>query len=305
MKTSDVAAIVVAYNPDPATLIRTLSALASQTKNLIVVDNASREFPHEALTIPIQYIRLDCNLGIAAGLNAGIQHAQKQGCTHVLLMDQDSQADPHMISQLETTHSQLTQQGKKVAAVGPSYRDAKDGTLAPFFRFSFLGMRRVWPSAQDPVVEVDFLISSGSLVSLEALASIGLMDEGLFIDHVDTEWCLRAQTLGFSLYGTANTQMRHSLGDRRQKLWFFRMYQVPFHAPFRYYYMFRNSLILYQRKSLPVSCTRVLMFRCVKFLLFFGVVPPRRFENLAMMFRGLKDGWQGQLGKMPDPESHG
>ena len=39
------------------------------------------------------------------------------------------------------------------------------------------------------------LISSGCLIPLSAIDTIGEMDEELFIDHVDTDWFLRAKSL--------------------------------------------------------------------------------------------------------------
>lgn len=40
-----------------------------------------------------------------------------------------------------------------------------------------------------------FLISSGCLLTREAYQRLGHFDEELFIDHVDTEYSLRAQAL--------------------------------------------------------------------------------------------------------------
>ncbi|MFX8766500.1 glycosyltransferase family 2 protein, partial [Acinetobacter baumannii] len=47
------------------------------------------------------------------------------------------------------------------------------------------------------------LISSGSLISVEALKAVGLMRDYYFIDYVDTEWCLRAEYLGYKNFVSA------------------------------------------------------------------------------------------------------
>ena len=107
----------------------------------------------------------------------------------------------------------------------------------------FLDFKRLDCDQADAVVNVDFLLSSGSLLPLSALANIGLMDESLFIDHVDTEWCFRAKAHGFQLFGVCDAVMTHALGERRKEIWFLRQRVVPFHKPFRYYYMFRNSFL--------------------------------------------------------------
>jgi hypothetical protein len=53
-------------------------------------------------------------------------------------------------------------------------------------RLARWGARKYRPVAGE-IVPVDFLISSGSLISLAALADIGPFDESLFIEHVGTE----------------------------------------------------------------------------------------------------------------------
>ena len=64
---------------------------------------------------------------------------------------------------------------------------ASDG--APWscqLRLARWGARKYRPVAGE-IVPVDFLISSGSLISLAALADIGPFDESLFTEHVGTE----------------------------------------------------------------------------------------------------------------------
>ena len=63
------------------------------------------------------------------------------------------------------------------------------------------------------VVEVDLLISSGLLIRSVVLHDVGLVEAGLFIDGVDSEWCLRAKSHDYSMFGVAYARMEHDLGD--------------------------------------------------------------------------------------------
>src|SRR5690606_24388559 len=124
------------------------------------------------------------------------------------------------------------------------------------------------------------------------------MDAKLFIDHIDTEWCYRAQSSGFSLYGVCNAFMQHTLGDKQIRIWWGRWRNIPFHQPFRYYYIFRNSSLLWQRTYMPVAWKQADMLRILYILLFFTLFSSNRMANLRMMIKGLWDGLNNRSGKL-------
>jgi rhamnosyltransferase len=124
------------------------------------------------------------------------------------------------------------------------------------------------------------------------------MDEGLFIDHVDTEWCFRAQSRQYKLFGVPSARMLHSLGDHRIRIWFLRWRTVSFHSPARYYYILRNSLLLQRRSYIPLKWRVAEGFRCLRLLLFYGLFSPRRMDCLRMMFKGISHGLQGVTGPL-------
>ncbi|MFL9907896.1 glycosyltransferase family 2 protein [Paraburkholderia sp. RL17-337-BIB-A] len=289
-----VVAIVVTYQPDSARLGALLNAVTPQTEHVAVVDNGSAQDVAgvvAALGGPsVHVISLGKNLGIAAGHNSGIDWARKQGAKYVLLMDQDSEPDAGMVAALQSAHEDLVGAGNKVAAIGPRSRDRQTGHLAPHVRF---GGIRFAPVACEPgqrTVVTDLLISSGSLISLEALDAIGEMDEQLFIDQVDTEWVLRARAKGYVTWGHCAAAMAHSLGEWRRRVWLGRWREIPLHKPFRYYYMIRNSVLL-QRRDYPCWAWRRLdAIRLVQIAVFVTMFHPQRLQALGKMLQGLRDG---------------
>ena len=303
----EVSAVLVTYNPGLDGLLASVHAVADQVSDIFIVDNASANFSPDWLdklkgkfAARLHLLPQSENLGIGAGHNIGILHAREQGSTFVLLLDQDSQVEPGMVAQLCNAYRALLEKGVKVAALGPRYRDDEDGRLSQFVRVGFFGFTRLGCSSANSVVEADFLVSSGALLPLTTIESVGLMDEELFIDHVDTEWCFRAKAQGFKIFGVCDAIMTHTLGERRKEIWFFRRRIIPFHHPFRYYYIFRNSITLYRRNYMPRSWMLADCARCLKFVFFFGLVAPNRLACLKMMWLGLKDGTRGIRGKRND-----
>ncbi|UJP05251.1 MAG: glycosyltransferase family 2 protein [Nitrosomonas sp.] len=304
---TDIIPIIVTFNPDATVLLKSLAALLSQGQvQIIVVDNHSRSdvgtiIQHIEKKTPnrINLIKLSLNHGLGEAYNKGIAIARKLNATHILLLDQDSIPEQDMISKLHCTYQDLENQGIPVAAVAPRYRYPASSKLSQFVRVASFGLTRIACSEHSThYVRADFLISSGSLISLRVLEQVGGMDEGLFIDHIDTEWCFRAQAKGFTLYGVCDAVMQHSLGDRQARFWWGRWRNISFHQSFRYYYMFRNSVLLWQRPYMPIVWKRADLLRLIYLFFFFAVFSPNRLTNLRMMIKGLRDGFNQRTGKL-------
>lgn len=289
-----VVAIIVSYQPDLARLVDLLKAVSSQTGSVVVVDNGSTEDVAGSLAAQfgpdVDVVSLRTNLGIAAAHNVGIRWARGRGARYVLLMDQDSVPEPNMVQALKMAHENLVAAGNKVAAVGPRSKDRQTGYLSPHVRFAGFRFAPVTCEPGQSVVLTDVLISSGSFISIDVLDAVGEMDERLFIDQVDIEWVLRARAKGYQAWGHCEAAMSHSLGEQRRRVWLGRWREIPLHKPFRYYYMFRNSVLL-QRRDYPCrDWRRVDTIRLLQMLVFVTMFHPQRFRALRSMLRGLWDG---------------
>jgi len=302
---SNIIPIIVTYNPEKDILLASLKTLLAQANTIIVVDNDS-SFPIEDIlqNLPstqaanIKLLKLNHNYGLGKAYNVGITLARSLKAAFILLMDHDSIPESNMLYKLHNAFICLEKQGKLIAAVGPRYRDYRTDRLSEFVAVGSFGLTRLRCTHSIHYVRADFIISSGSLISLRSLDQIGDMDEELFIDHIDTEWCFRAKAKGFEIYGVCDAAMLHSLGERQVRVWWGRWRSIPYHQPFRYYYMFRNSVLLWQRTYMPDAWKRADKIRMLYFLLFFIIVSPNRIANLCMMVKGLKDGFLKQSGKL-------
>jgi rhamnosyltransferase len=295
-----IAAVVVTYNLEPARFLRLLAATGPQVHRIVVVDNGSRpellEWLRARTASGLILIELGRNAGIAAAQNHGIRRARSLGCSHVLLLDHDSVPAPSMVRQLLAVVEQPPG-GRQVAAAGPRYLDERQNNPPPFIRVRGLRVTRC-PCVQDgDVVEVDYLIASGSLIPLATLDAVGDMAEDLFIDYVDIEWGLRAAGRGFQSYGVCGAAMEHDLGETPIR---FLGRSLPLHSPLRHYYHFRNAVWLYLNADVPLNWKLADGWRLVLKYGFYATFARPRLAHLHMMSRGVLHGLRGRLGSLEE-----
>lgn len=306
--THDIAAIVVSFEPDAGALARLVQAVRPQVAHVVIVDNgtgAPRSGALEAVAPRVgEVIRLGANRGIGYAHNVGIRWAAARNASHVLLLDQDSEPSPDMVERLLAAEAAMLARGERVGAVGPAYRDPKVDRTWPFYAFSKFGVREMHcghgRGADGPIVPCDLLITSGALIRRAVLDETGPLCEEFFLEHVDTEWSLRARFHGFRLFGDCSATMNHSLGESVTRLPVTGR-RVQLHQAYRYYYAFRNSVLLWRTPYavLPwkINELKRLLFRVMAL----GLLVPGRRERLRMMALGLRDGLRGRTGRMtPD-----
>lgn len=298
-----IGAIIVSYEPNPDSLTALVRRVMPQVERLLVVDNGSSasklaRLRADAQSLGIALTELGENRGIATAHNVGFAWLRGQSCTHALLLDQDSLPAEDMVEHLKSALQSLYQAGEKVAAVGPRYVDPLSGHSSFFVRIGPLRFQKVYCSAnQKNPIPVDFLISSGSLVPLMAIDVVGEMEDALFIDHVDTEWFLRATMHDLRAFGVCDAVMHHSLGDSTLSIWIGRWRQIAVHSPLRHYYTFRNSVLLYRRRYAPWRWIAGDLHRLLGMLIIFSLRSPERFKHIKMMLKGLWHGLNNVSGK--------
>lgn len=285
-----VVAIVVLYHHSNEVLNQMLDSLTPQVHFVVIVNNGPAfridTSNKESNRNQLEFIQLSENLGIAAAQNIGINWARSRKAEYVLLMDQDSVPALDMVEKLVFAISKQT----SPAAVGPRYLDErKDILQTPFFRIRGLRMEKCASNNVGLATQVDFLISSGSLIPVSVLDVVGEMREDLFIDYVDTEWVWRARYHGFLSYVVHSAHMLHSLGDQHIK--FFGK-QMTMHHPLRHYYMFRNAFILYRESWIPFHFKVVDFYRLFFKYIGYSLLAKPRLTHWRMMTYGI---WHGLL----------
>jgi rhamnosyltransferase len=246
-ETLKIYAVIVVYLPDLATLSAALAAVAPQvTKVLLLANDGVR--PALVLPTNAELCIQERNLGLGAAYNLAAAWARANGATHLLLLDQDSVPAQDMAAILAGVFCGTS----RIAAAGPLWRDPRTGKMSHFVRFTRWSATE-GRATNHAIVPVDFLISSGTLISLEAIDRIGPFDELLFIEHVDTDWCLRARAMGYMLVGIAAARLDHSFGEAtltEPLVGGRRFFSYPAELT---YYLVRNSIILWRRPYAPIE----------------------------------------------------
>ena len=304
---TSVVAVIVSFKPDLMRLESLLGALESQVARIIVVDNASGDQTVGALRRmasrgTIILVENTSNLGLGAALNQGCRRAEDLGATHLLLHDQDSLPRPHMVQHLLDALLRLEKEGRRVAAVGPVWVDERHSGSPRFPFVTYSGLRahkhHCQAGAPDRLIKTHMLITSGTFIGVDVRRQVGPFDEGMFVDSTDIEWCFRAASFDYELYGVCKAEMGHQLGDDVRQVGFLR--QRAIHSSIRLYYMMRNRVLLYRRHIAPLSWIVWDVRHAFGKLVLFTVFVPPRLKNLQFMLWGLLDGFRGTTGPLPE-----
>ncbi len=295
----ELACVVVTYRPDLDILARLLLALPAEA-GVILVDNASGHGIPDELTRLLaarrrsHLIRNDHNAGLATAINQGVRAARDRwpDTRYALLLDQDTEPETGAIAVLMGGVAQLQRAEPPPGAVGPSLVDAATGMSHGFHRSTRWRWTRVYPDRGGPV-SCASLNGSGTVVPIRLFIELGGLEEGLFIDHVDTEWGFRVRAAGYGLYGIPAARFVHRMGRDSRRIWLFGWRIWPMRTPARHYYLFRNAVVLLRRSYVPRVWKS---WAIIKLLLTAGVhaaIGPRRGAHLGRMLAGVRDGLRG------------
>jgi rhamnosyltransferase len=295
-----VGAVVVTYHPD-GDVAQRLRRVAEEAGPTVVVDNGS---PAAALdrtrAAGVELLDLGENIGLAAALNRGVARLAELGCSHAVLFDQDSSPRPGMVAALWRTRCAFPD----AAIVGPRIVDAVPGRgpyrwVARHPRIP--GAFRRVTCEQGDLPDVTGVITSGSLVEIDAWRRLGGFDEALFIDYVDNDFCLRAIAAGRTVAVSAGAVLEHRLGSRTRHEVLGHEVRPTHHSPLRHYYIARNRVRLWRRHALrhPSWAAFDAGFAAYNLVRMLAFEDERRRKLRAMML-GTWDGLRGRGGPCPD-----
>ena len=302
-KKSITCAVIVTYNPDLIIFSRQLNSLKGQVNSIVIVDNNSSNIDEikyqiggfiNSFDLEMHLICNKNNVGLGRAQNEGIKFAESKAVTHIILFDQDSILDFGFVEGLLYSENQLLKQGIKIGAIGPTYYNENTGEIYPISKYYGPFIERILPS--DKPIEASFLIASGCLISLDVIKHVGYMNEDLFIDYIDVEWSFRAKSLGYSLFASPISKMKHTIGDNRTSIL---GRSISVHSPLRRYYLYRNSIYMIKDSKILLGYKiREIAFNAFRFVVFLILSNERR-KYFKYSISGFIDGFKGIKGKCP------
>ncbi|AKT09118.1 TPA: glycosyltransferase family 2 protein [Enterobacter hormaechei] len=279
-------AVIVIFHPNVIHLCQMISLLKKQVEHIIIVDNTPLKSSFETSDINIHLISLNDNLGIATAQNIGIRRSLELCCKRCFLFDQDSIIPTNIGQQLANDMDSLLNKGIPVACIGPRILDVIEDKIE--------NSKNEKKSPQG-LTETRQIIASGSLLELNFLGKIGLMEDGLFIDAVDHEWCWRARAKGYAIYISENVIMEHMIGLGRGRVL---LWNYIICSPVRHYYQFRNTFSLLYRGYVPLRWKIKKIIELIAMPIVYLLKGPQRKQRIHYMLSGIKDGICGFSGKI-------
>lgn len=291
-----IAAVIVAFDParDPAGFVAQIRGLVAR---IVIVDNwpdGHPRLPVDMLAGAGVEVIANRNVGgLAGAYNTAIAHLEKTrpATTHVLYLDDDTDA-ASLAAFLSSPTTQVCAEDTGVAAVAPAYVDRATGMRGAHMQLCRFRLR-VLPRELARATEVAFLINSMSLWRLDAVRRIGSYSTCFGIDHVDTDFCLRAAVHGYKLVLNPEVGFLHSIGERRKfRLLGFTL-QAGGHGASRRRLIARNTVILakhyaFRWPAFAVLCVLRLGYEMTGIVL----AEPQRMAKLKGMLLGI---WSGLL----------
>jgi len=280
--------VYVTYNPNIPLLERAIESLIEQVDYAIVVDNS----PQSTLELRSDKVIIEPlgeNIGIAAAQNIGIRKAIEFGAEYIVLSDQDTVYPADYVASMLPVFEQFPDACVAVPKFVDAMKKGADGFIAikpVFFQQFFPGSGKH---------EIFQAIASGKVLKVSSLNKIGLMNEELFIDWVDLEWCWRARANGFQIIGNADVVIQHQLGDMSKDLGF---REVNLRSATRHYYITRNAFYLsLYCKDLDVAHRINLFFKSFRYIVGYPVLSKPHSKHLKAVLIGFWHGITKKLGK--------
>lgn len=285
-----VAAIIVSYNPD-SNLFDSINLLLNQVEKVIIVDNGSKEkyvkYIKSINEDKIEIILNKENLGVATALNIGVRKALENGYEWILTMDQDSKASPDMVKKMFNVYNSINREERKdILSIFPNFVDERIQSIEE-------------NSNMNSYEYVDADITSGNLLRAEVFDKVGFFDDSLFIDLVDTDFCMRLNEENIKMIKVRDAILYHSLGESQSVKSIFGKFNTSNHSALRRYYMTRNRFYIWEKYKGLNSFTlnrdkKLFKKEFVKIIL----GEKDKVNKIKMVLRGYKDYKKGIKGKL-------
>ena len=289
-----IVAVIVSYYP-AAELTDNVTALLDQVDEVVIVDNGSGAAGKELLERLGGYPRLSIiyngdNLGVAAALNIGVRFAKAAGHQWMATFDQDSKVTPGMIKTMLQAYDTYPQK-EKVASLSPRYQNQSTGQIMP--------IRSKFPrDDESSYAQVLVVMTSGNLIKTSVFDAVGYFNESLFIDHVDSEFCLRCASRGYKVLEVKDAILLHCNGAPTQHRFLRKLRSTSNHGILRRYYIARNGIYVYKKFAFTYpGWVAQDAYRFLKVMIMLMMFETDKRQKLVAVVRGVVHGLSGRMGK--------
>ena len=290
MKQSNTLVIILNWQQAAVTVecVQAVRAMTGPAPDILLIDNGSGDdsvlYLHRQLP-DVPLLKLEENMGFAAGVNSGLQWAIQQQYAYALLLNNDAFPAPDMLARL------LAEAEPDIALLAPKIYYEEPPNVIWFAggrqHSILLEMRETgqgevdsskWAGSRD----VDYLLGTGILVNLALLREVGLFDQRYFMYYEDLDLSLRVRAAGYRLrqVGEAHLYHRVSLSSGGTD------------SPMQRYHLARSSVLFFRRHARRGRPLAIFLYRLGSGLKMVGrLLAQGKWETAVAYLRGLRDGW--------------
>ena len=226
---------IVTYNPDIIRIKESIEAILTQTDEIYIFDNGSKNINQleQILNIYDKHIILcksKTNKGIAAALSKIMSFASEKEYKWVLTLDQDSVLQPGIISVYSKMIKKLSYAGMFTCLIKDRNFSDNENELQT-----------------KKIKEVPYCITSGALTSVKAYNETSGYDNSFFIDGVDFDICYSLREKGYKIYRVNHLGLIHEVGHGENRQLFGKSIVIYNESPNRVYFMARNKIKLFKK----------------------------------------------------------
>ena len=280
------------YKPDADLLSDLVTSLnAVPNRAFVYVNGALTQSAEDSVAqlTNARIIRSDHNVGLGFGLNAIVAAAAEEDHDRILLLDQDSTLP-------------VVSRGRAWDAHGRSGRDGDEGRcdgakIDPSGGWELCRKPLCAPRPDDSAYSwtpVDFLPTSGTLLSVQAWQEVGPFRADYFIDGIDVEWGFRAWSKGWAALLCEDLVMTHRWGhDAADEV---NALQILRQSDVRLFYYIRNAAYGLHLDHIPLRWKLRVLARLAAQIGITLVAHRGRRETWRLVSRALADAQAQRLG---------
>jgi rhamnosyltransferase len=292
-----IATIIVTFYPTED--IAKLVFLLQRDTHVILVDNSEeaveainkikRDFEKN-----VTVIKNKKNIGLAAAQNLGIQLGFEEKYDFFLFLDDDSMVDDKYVLDLRASFEnyKISHPKEKIGIFASNFYDVnlKRETNFGVLNGKSYQTKTFWQSDEE-YLKVSFVVSSGTFIPAETFLKLGLFRAAFFIDHIDTDYCLRVLKARLAIIVTKRPYLSHTVGHRKEYKILGISFKPTFNSAQRKYYVARNGIQLVQEYGAEFpGFVKIFYKKFIHDLVGILFFEDQKWAKLRATFKGIRDG---------------
>ena len=239
--------IILTWNNKDDTIecLDSLRSLTYPNFDIVLVDNGSTDGSLACISArypALAIVANEKNLGFAEGNNVGITYALAKGAEYVLILNNDTVAEPGFLDAL----MEVAESDPRIGIIGPKivyyHNPAKiwstGGRINLFTGVSTNIRDNDSHESCQGVKIVDYVSGCALLIKTEAIQRVGLFDKDYFLYLEDSDLNFRAHLQGYLSIVNCDTTILHKAGASSSAV-----------RDSIYYYFARNSLLFLKKNG--------------------------------------------------------